>query len=142
MKDKSDSSGSKLIAVVRIRGRVNVRGTIQDTMNRLHLKRVNNCAVLRMTESYKGMILKCNDYIAYGEINEDVLGKMLDRAGVKADAKSIVEGKSDAAVLHEHLPFRLHPPRHGHKNVKKGYNQGGSLGYMGPEINSLLVRMV
>jgi large subunit ribosomal protein L30 len=39
--------------------------------------------------------------------------------------------------------FRLHPPKKGFKrSVKKMFNDGGELGYRGPEINELLLRMI
>ncbi len=133
----------KIIAAVRIRGSVNVRSDILETLDRLHLGRPNNCAVLKFTESYMGMISKCADYIAYGEPTEEILGLMLTRSKIKASPKDILEGKYDMKELAQQMPFRLHPPRHGYKgSTKLGFNQGGSLGYMGPDINKLLKRMV
>ncbi|HNR25150.1 MAG TPA: 50S ribosomal protein L30, partial [Methanobacteriaceae archaeon] len=38
--------------------------------------------------------------------------------------------------------FRLHPPRKGYKDIKKAFNEGGTLGYRGEDINHLLKRMV
>jgi large subunit ribosomal protein L30 len=132
----------KLIAAVRVRGTVNVRGNITETLKRLNLKRVNNCALIKVTDSYRGMINKCNGYIAYGEINEDVLGKMLKKADLKVAAKDLIDGKVDVKTLADQMPFRLHPPRHGYGGTKLGFNQGGVLGYQGEKINRLLIRMV
>jgi large subunit ribosomal protein L30 len=132
----------KLIAAVRVRGTVNVKGSISETLKRLNLKHVNNCVVLMVTDSYGGMINKCNGYIAYGEVSEAVLGKMLKRAGINVAAKDIIDGKVEAKSLSEQMPIRLHPPRRGYGSTKLGFNQGGTLGYMGESINSLISRMV
>ena len=134
---------NKLVAVVRIRGRVNVRGDITETLKRLNLKRVSNCTLIKVTDSYDGMLDKCKDYIAYGEIDEPTLSKLLERHKAEGlDAKGMISGKFDAKALKEHVPFRLHPPRHGYRSTKLAFSQGGSLGYMGAEINKLIVRMV
>ncbi|MDE1833420.1 MAG: uL30 family ribosomal protein [Candidatus Micrarchaeota archaeon] len=139
---KKNNLKDKVIAVVRIRGRVNVRHDITETLNRLHLKRVSNCAIIKVTESYDGMLQKCNDYVAFGEINEEILAKLLEKSDIKATPKEILAGKADMKEINEHMPFRLHPPRHGYKSTKLAFNQGGNLGYMGEEINGLIKRMV
>ncbi len=138
----SNQLNNKIIAAVRIRGRVNVRGDITETLIRLRLKRVNNCTVLKLTDSYYGMIKTCSNHIAYGEVDEATLTRLLNGAGLKADPKQIMEGNYDMKELKKSMPFRLHPPRHGYKSTKKSVKQGGSLGYMGPGINKLLQRMV
>ncbi len=137
----SKSLNNKLVAVVRIRGRVNVRGSIAETLTRLNLKRVNNCALVRVTDSYYGMIKKCNDYVAYGEIDTETLAKLLKKNGIDVDAKTMVEG-GDLAAVKDTMPFRLHPPRHGFRSTKLGFKQGGNLGYMGGAINGLIGRMI
>ena len=38
--------------------------------------------------------------------------------------------------------IRLPPPRRGFRHIKRGYHDGGDLGYRGKEINELLLRMV
>lgn len=141
---KDDSIKDKLVAIVRIRGRVNVRSDITETLNRLRLKRVNNCALVHVTDSYHGMIEKCSNYVAYGEIDEATLTKMLAKrgAGLNLDAKELINGKVDPKKLSEDMPIRLHPPRHGFKSTKLSVTQGGDLGYQGSKINSLIARMI
>lgn len=140
---KKNPLKDKLVAVVRIRGRVNVRSDITETLNRLHLKRVSNCALIKITDSYNGMLNKCVNYVAYGEIDEPTLSKLLDKhTGKELNAKELLDGKFDSEKLKSHMPFRLHPPRHGYRSTKLHYKQGGSLGYMGAEINKLISRMV
>mgnify|MGYP001626147612 FL=1 len=38
--------------------------------------------------------------------------------------------------------FRLHPPSGGLRSIKKGFNEGGDLGYRGIAINELILRML
>lgn len=132
----------KLVAAVRVRGRVNVRYDITETLNRLHLKRVNNCTLVRATESYIGMLEKVQNHVAYGEISESVLEKLLAKKGEGLIAKEVFDQKYDMGKLKERLPFRLHPPRKGYKSTKLSVKQGGSLGYMGGKIDGLIARMV
>lgn len=139
---KKNKLKDKLIAVVRIRGRVNVRSDITETLKRLKLKRVNNCTLIKVDDSYNGMLNKCSNYVAFGEIEETTLGKLLSKNSIDANPKDVIDGKYDLKNLKENLPFRLHPPRHGFKSTKLNFKQGGSLGYMGGEINGLLNRMV
>ncbi len=131
---------NKVVAVIRVRGRMNVRSDINETLDRLNIPHVNNCAVLKLTPAYMGMIEKCNNYIAYGEINEDTLKRLMKSKGVEVEESQPLEallGKAKASKT-----FRLHPPRRGYRSIKKGFKQGGTLGYMGPAINDLIKRMV
>lgn len=138
----SNELNDKLIAAIRVRGRVNVRHDIAETLNRLRLKRVNNCVLIKMDDSYSGMIKECSSYITYGEIDEQSLGRLVKSFGIKADPKEMLEGRYDMKELRKNLPFRLHPPRRGYKSIKRNVKQGGALGYMGPAINGLIQRMV
>jgi large subunit ribosomal protein L30 len=132
----------KVIAAVRIRGRVNVRYSIAETMDRLNLKRVNNCTLIKVTDPYLGMLKKCVNHIAYGEVDEETLAKLVTKYALNVDPKGVITGKVDVNGLKEKMPMRLHPPRHGMKSVRRHVNQGGQLGYMGREINGLIARMV
>lgn len=135
------SMNNKVVAVIRIRGTVGVRKSIAETLERLRLKKVNNCIVLRVNDSYAGMLKKCKDFVAYGELDENMLSRLLTKNGLEKYISEISEGKAQKE-LKEHMPIRLHPPRHGFKSTKKSFRSGGSLGYMGPAINALISRMI
>ncbi|EQD30407.1 50S ribosomal protein L30P, partial [mine drainage metagenome] len=94
----------KIIAAIRVRGRVNVRHDIAETLERLRLKRPNNCIILSPTDSYRGMLKMCNNYIAYGEVDEDIISKLLKKVGIDS-----IEG-ADKEQLKKAMPIRLHPP--------------------------------
>jgi large subunit ribosomal protein L30 len=133
---------NKIIAAVRVRGRVNVRSDINETLDRLRLRRVNNCVIIKMNDSYSGMINACHDYIAFGEPDEETIKRLVKKAGIDISPSDIIQGKYDQKALKAALPIRLHPPRHGYKSTKLSFKRGGSLGYMGKEINNLIQRMV
>ncbi len=132
----------KIIAAVRVRGRVNVRHDITETLNRLRLKRVNNCIVAKVDDSLMGMIKECSNYITYGEVDEKTMERLIKNSGLQIDPKEVMSGKYNMKELRKNLPFRLHPPRRGYKSIKRSVKQGGALGYMGPAINGLIQRMV
>jgi large subunit ribosomal protein L30 len=138
----AEAKNDKLVAVVRIRGRVNVRSDITETLNRLHLKRVNNMALIKETPSMHGMIHKVENYVAYGEIDEPTLAKLLEKHAKELSVKDVMAGKVDAEKFKELMPFRLHPPRHGFKSTKLSIKNKGNLGYNGAAINALITRMI
>lgn len=134
---------NKLLAVVRVRGRVGVRHSINETLDRLNLRHVNNLVLIYGTKSNIGMLQKCADFVTYGEIDGEVAAKVLERKGVKAtkeDVDAMASGKKKPKDVLP-LPIKLHPPRHGYENTKLVYTKHGSLGYRGAEINKLLYRM-
>lgn len=151
------------IAVLRVRGRVNVNRDIQDTMEFLHLKYKNNCNVVDDTPNYKGMLQKANDYITFGEIEKETFKDLLIKRGrmtgdervtdesFKPKFNSIAEftdaffeGKTTFKDVNLKLPFRLTPPSKGFEKegIKKPYTLGGALGNRRKGINELLLRMI
>ncbi|MDE1857379.1 MAG: uL30 family ribosomal protein [Candidatus Micrarchaeota archaeon] len=137
---KENGLNGKLIAIVRIRGRVNVRSDIKETLERLRLPRVNNCSIVKMNDSYYGMLKNCVNHVAFGEIDEATLKKLLEKRAEGLDIKQVESG--DTKAMKEAMPLRLHPPKHGYRSTKLSVKQGGSLGYMGSGINNLIGRMI
>ncbi|MCL5239505.1 MAG: uL30 family ribosomal protein [Candidatus Marsarchaeota archaeon] len=137
---------SKLLAVIRVRGRVKVRQSIAETLDRLNLRRVNNLVLVNSTNSsYMGMLKKCKDFVTFGEIDKETLAKLLTAKGIKVEdsaATSLVSGGASPKELKIELPLRMHPPKHGYEGIKSSYANGGSLGYRSEEINKLITRML
>jgi len=152
---------NRLVAI-RIRGEVGVRAKIRDTLEMLKLYHVGNCVLIDDRESYSGMLQKAKDYVTFGEVDKETLKKLILKWGrlpgnVRIDEDHIkektgldVDGFVDSILNFEHElseigikdVFRLHPPRGGYKNTKRGFGQGGSLGYRGEGINALLNKMI
>lgn len=139
------------IAAIRVRGSINLRGDIKDTLNLLRLYRKNFCIVVDNTPSYMGMIKKAKDYITYGEIDEKLHKELIDKRGEEYNGREsdrkgkikyggfiIVNGKKIKPF------FRLSPPirGYGRKGIKVSYRAHGALGYRGEKINDLIKRMI
>jgi large subunit ribosomal protein L30 len=136
-----------MYAVVRIRGEINARQEVRDTLKMLNLPYINNCTIVRDDKNYKGMLQKVKDYVTWGEISKETLQKLLEKRGgldsKKAEeaAEKISKGE---AMLKDFTSrtIRLHPPIKGYRSIKKPYGMGGSLGYRGKDINELIERML
>ncbi len=151
-------------AVVRVRGTVNVRGDIKDTLKMLRLNRANHCVILPPDSSTEGMLQKVKDYVTWGELRPEMLAKLILKRGrlqsgkgitdsyVKknsefksliAFSKAVCEGKEKFTNLGEIRPvLRLHPPIRGYEGIKRSFAEGGALGYRGDKINDLVDRMI
>ena len=152
------------LAVVRVRGIINVKNDIRDTLAMLGLGRVNQCVLVDETPQYLGMVKKVKDYVTYGPIDSETAAilvkergrleghKPLDEKALKGLGKfksyddlgkAIAEGDVNWSKLEGTVRvFRLHPPRKGYEGVKRSYSTGGALGDRGEDINPLLQRMV
>jgi large subunit ribosomal protein L30 len=152
-----------MYAVVQVRGVVNTRGDIKDTLKMLRLHHINHCVLVSNTPENLGMIRKVKDYVAYGEVDAVTIETLLRTRGrivgdaaltdeyIKANSAysgigEFAQALSSAEVRLRDIPglkpvLRLHPPRKGYKTTKRTFVQGGALGYYGQEINTLLYKM-
>ena len=164
-KKKQEKAGreDKRLIIIRVRGTVNVRGEINDTLKMLRLHKPHHAIIVKNTPSIIGMIKKVKDYIAYGEIDEEILVKLLNKRGrlsgnrrlteeylkqntqfgsIKELAKALINFEVELKDLNEVKPvFRLRPPSKGYGGVKKPKTLGGALGHW-PNINDLIKRMI
>ncbi len=120
------------LAVIQIRGTINAKKEIKDTLKFLNLQRKNACTIVPDTPNYLGMLNKLKDYVTFGEISEDTNKKLVVKRGIKNK-----EGKLKPF-------FRLHPPKGGfeRKGIKKTFKEGGVLGNRGKEMSKLVERML
>ena len=153
------------MAVVRIRGRVDIKPDIRYTLDMLHIRRKFWATIIPLTPSYRGMLHKVKDYTTYGEISRDTLIELLRNRGeltnggkltddwlrentefstIEELADALISGKMRLHRLEWLKPyFRLTPPKGGFKRTtKRAWTDGGELGYRGDEINKLLRRMI
>ncbi|HLA23151.1 MAG TPA: uL30 family ribosomal protein [Candidatus Nanoarchaeia archaeon] len=138
-----------MICIIRIRGRVGINERMNETLNRLRLKRKFACVVIKDTKENLGMIKKVKDFVAFGKISDGIFEKLLEKRGKLADTKT----KMDARKIIEELKkgktyadlkikpfFRLHPPRKG-INSKLPFPKG-VLGNHKDKIDNLVERML
>jgi len=155
------------VAVVRIRGTVNRPRVVNDTLGFLRLHKPNHAVVIPLNESYKGMLLKVQNTIAWGEINFETFKELLIEKGRVVGNKKLTDeivrelSKGELSSVEELAEklwnkeiswkklkwlkpvFRLHPPKGGYRgSIKKPFELGGSYGYWGEMINELLKRMM
>ncbi|MFC4551990.1 MULTISPECIES: 50S ribosomal protein L30 [Halorussus] len=151
-------------AVVQLRGEVDMSQKTKDTLEMLNIHKVNHCALVPDTDTYRGMITKVNDYTAYGEPSQDVLETVLRKRAEPIEGSEAVDDEwvgdntdyDDVADLASALldeettlreqgltpVLRLHPPRGGHDGLKHPVPEGGELGKHDTEqIDSLLKAM-
>jgi large subunit ribosomal protein L30 len=151
-------------ALVQLRGEVNMNQDVRDTLSMLNIHSTNHCALVPETDTYRGMIVKVNDYVAYGEPSQAVLERTLRTRGEPATGDSEIDdewvGENTAyddlaglaaALLDEETTLReaglvpalrLHPPRGGHDGIKHPIPEGGELGEHDTDgIDALLTAM-
>ncbi len=152
------------LALIRVRGIINVKNDIRDTLTMLGLGRVNHCVLVDETPQYMGMVRKVKDYVTWGPIDVETATLLLKERGrlegrkplVESNlkemgefksfedmGKAIAEGQVNWSKLDKTVRvFRLHPPRKGYEGVKRSYTMGGALGDRGEGINPLIQRMI
>lgn len=156
-----------LLAVIRLRGTVDVPPDIEYTLRLLRLVRKFHATLYPSElQGIQGMLHKVKDWITWGEISKETLVELLRRRGRTPGNKPLtdeyVREKLNVSSIEELAElllqrklylhkldniikpvFRLHPPKGGFKkSLKKPYGAGGELGYRGPAINELLMRMI
>jgi large subunit ribosomal protein L30 len=141
-----------MIAVIRINGEVGVNKHVDETLNRLRLRKKYSCIVLANPRKEQlGMIKKVKDLVAFGEITSETLEKLVEARGKLVDKNKKIDFKKAAKEIEsgkkmEELNlkpfFRLHPPRKGIES-KKHFGVGkGVLGNNKDKINDLIERML
>jgi large subunit ribosomal protein L30 len=151
-------------ALVQLRGEVDTSEGVRDTLSMLNVHGVNHCTLVPETDSYRGMVTKVNDYVAYGEPSPAVLETLLrtraeplegtgeiddewvaehtDHADVDTLADALLDEKTTLRDSGLAPALRLHPPRGGHDGIKHPTAEGGALGrHSTAEIDALLTAM-
>ncbi|TKX66850.1 50S ribosomal protein L30 [Halorubrum sp. SP9] len=151
-------------AIVQLRGDVNLEYGVEDTLDMLNVGRVNHATFVPETESYRGMITKVNDVVAFGEpsveavartvslrgepldgsadIDDEWIDDNTDYAGLEALAEALVDEETTLRDQGLSPTLRLHAPRGGHEGIKHPVIEGGELGkHTTEEIDSLLEAM-
>ena len=147
---EQDNKKNNLLAVIRISGMVKVNKDIENTLDRLRLRRKYACVLVNGNEkSIKGLLKKVRFYVAYGLIDKETLvelvkerGQLIDKSE-KIDTDKVVNGLIGGEKLSDlglKPFFRLHPPRKGIK-AKLHYPKG-VLGDHKDKIKDLIERML
>ncbi len=152
------------LGVIRVRGRPERSEEQERTLQHLRLHAPNHATIIPDDDVHRGMVRKVEHFITYGELTEDgVLGLLQERGRAPGNkpltdeyvaehtgfssleelSEALVSGEARLNKLDGIKPvFRLHPPRGGYENNNRHFNEGGTLGYRGDEINALIERML
>ena len=153
METKKEKQGKKesLLAIVRVRGKINLKEDIKRTFDQLNLHNKNWCVIIKATPSNLGMVKKVKDYVTWGNIPEEQLITLIEKRGELF--KERYEDKNSKIQYKKYLVhkkkkykryFRLNPPKkgYGRKGIKITFNSGGALGNRENKISDLLERMM
>jgi len=144
----------QIVAAVRIKGIADVPEKIRHTLDMLRLRKKFVCCIYKPTPSILGMLEKAKAYIAYGNINDEILKELILKRGRKPGDKKLnqkevekvfamlKEGNFDEAYKIIKPFFRLSPPRGGFKKTTKLMWPQGVCGNVGEKINELIARMI
>jgi len=152
-----------MYVIIRLKGGVNTKPAIKDTLKMLRLNQINHAVVIEDTPNFRGMIQVVKDYVAFGKVDADTLATILENRGrlvggdrltdeyvaknsphksIREFAVAVASGEAKLKDLPGLNPvFRLHPPRKGHAGIKRTFQQGGALGNHGEEISVLVEKM-
>ena len=70
-----------MIAIIRIKGRIDIPQDIDETLNRLRLKKKHACVVLKESGEIEGMIKKVRNFVAYGKLNKETFISLVEKRG-------------------------------------------------------------
>ncbi len=150
---------SKKIAIVLIRGTVNVSPDVKKTLELLRLKKKHACVVVDDTPVSRGMAQRIKDYATYGLVDEKFFEEMVSKRGetigktdAKIDAAKVAKeyfgGKLKLREFEEKFSmkpfFRLHPPKGGFERggIKMPFAKKGVLGDRKEAISELIAKML
>ena len=164
VKTSISEDANRRVAVVRVRGSIHMKPQIKKTFELLKLEEPNHCIVIDNRPKYRGMLLKINDYVTWGEINPETMERLLATRGriqggrlteefmkttpygsISGFVKEFMAFKAELSGIPSFKKtFRLNPPKKGFERlgIKKPYAIGGVLGYRGSTINQLIERML
>ncbi len=113
------------LAIICVRGLINLSQKDKDTLKFLGIKARNNCVIVEDAPSIKGMLNKIQYFVTWGPVNEEVIA-LLEKRGKK------------------NKTFHLNSPKkgYGRKGIKIAFKLGGALGYRDIKINDLIKRMI
>ncbi len=108
---------SELIAVVRVRGKINLSSDIKKTFELLNLHNRNWCVLIENNKSLIGMVNRVKDYVTYGEISKDTLKELLKNRGeIVEEGKYVEIEKLESFVEHHEKTWKIATQLEGIRN--------------------------
>jgi large subunit ribosomal protein L30 len=153
----------KCIVAVKVRGEVSAQREARETTALLGLSHTNHAVLIDNRPAYRGMLIRAQSYITWGEASKETVTAMIKQRGrlgsqkftdeaakklgfnsVDDLAEAVYNLRADWSQLEGVTKtFRLRPPKKGYRGkTKKSYRAGGEAGYRGEAINDLVRRMI
>lgn len=149
-KPMAKQAGSK-VAVILIRGKIDMNHQVKDTVKMLRLDRKHVCTVFDKNPSVMGMLRKVKDYTTFGVISDETLKLLIDKRGEEykgrvTDSRGKYQYNKFIEVNGKKYKnfFRLSPPKGGFESrgIKKPFTMGGVLGDRKEKIAELIQKMI
>ena len=152
------------LLVVNLHGLINVPTGTRETLIQLGIGRRFAATVVGDDEASKGAVHLCKDYVAWSDIDSDLLTEMLKSRGRVSNSKAlddealkalgfkthadlaqaILKGEASSRLASKGLRpfFGLSPPRGGFKrSSRRQFREGGILGE-NPKLPDIVRRML
>lgn len=138
-----------MIAVLRIVGSAAINRHVGETLMRLNIHRKLACTLIDKNDLVKmGMLKQVVDYVAYEELSDEMVKKIIAKRGQTLMGKPIAEKDIDKVFAEISKGtwnikkfFRLHPPIGGFKKSTKIAYPKGVLGH-NKDLAKLIERML
>lgn len=142
-----------MLAVVLIRGTINTRPQVRETLRRLNLTRKNAVVFIEDTPQNRGMLRVVAGYVAFGAVSDETVKQVVEARGEEPKVRPArmpgekprpatgCQGTVSGKLVR--LPIRLAPPKGGFERggIKKAHANGGVLGER-ESMDALLTRMI
>jgi large subunit ribosomal protein L30 len=161
--EKGEEQNSLNLLVVNMRGLVNTRTPVRETLHQLRLLKRFNATIVPDNEVSRGMLESAKEHLAWCELDastaENLLAKRAETSNGNKVAESILKGSgfstfADLAsalaagktTLREEFGFRqffrLSPPKGGfNRSIRRQFGEGGILG-PNRELPKLVEKMI
>lgn len=132
----------KAVALIRVRGQLDVRPKNKKALEILGLTKKHACRVMKWNPTTRGQVRRVKDFIAWGEVSEEALTKLLEKEGVQDAGEKAEEFINGKGQLTQKV-FNLKPPQRGFPRggVRQPTALGGAIGFY-KDINELIMRMI
>ena len=160
---QQETQALKCVIAVKVRGIISAQRETRETLDLLHLTHTNHAVIIDNRPDFKGMLIRAQSYITWGEASKETILMMIKQRGKVGSssindehvqklgypniddlAEAVFNCKAHYWKLEGVTPaFKLRPPKKGYKGkTKKSFRAGGEAGYRGEAINELVKRMV
>ncbi|MGB9577209.1 MAG: 50S ribosomal protein L30 [Candidatus Micrarchaeia archaeon] len=133
------------ILVLRVRGSMETRYSVEHALRQLKLTRKNHCVLVEETPSMQGTIKKAKDFITWGPASKEVIAELLKKRGRVKGGKPLTDDYVAKNSKYKSIPefaealasnekmsavkglkefFALNPPKGGFASIKKPLPEG------------------